>query len=59
MCEIAQKYFLDLFHKNNNHAAPVIEVIRQSVSDEDNVTLTTPFTKEEFREAMFSMHPDK
>jgi hypothetical protein len=59
MCEIAKNYFLDLFQKNNNHAAPVIEVIRQSVSDEDNVNLTAPFTKEEFREAMFSMHPDK
>lgn len=57
MCEIEKNYFLDLFQKNNNHAAPVIEVILQSASDEDNVTLTTPFTKEEFNEAMFSMHP--
>jgi hypothetical protein len=37
--------------------APVIENIRRRV-DNDNM-LTAPFTKEEFRVAAFSMHPDK
>jgi hypothetical protein len=39
--------------------APVIETIRHSVNNDDNTMLTAPFTKEEFRVAVFSMHPDK
>jgi hypothetical protein len=37
----------------------VIDVIRLSISPQDNQQLTSPFTKEKFRIAMFSMHPDK
>jgi hypothetical protein len=59
MCEIAKNYFLELFQKKNNAEAPVTQVIQHSVSAEDNVMLTAPFTKKEFREAMFWMHPDK
>ena len=60
MCEVAKNYFVELFQKNYKTAvAPVTQVIRHFVSAEDNVALTAPFTKEEFREAMFSMHPDK
>jgi len=59
MCDTAKNYFLELFQKNNSVAALVIEIIRQFVSVEDNILLTAPFTKKEFREAMFSMHPDK
>jgi hypothetical protein len=59
MSEIAKNYFSELFQKNNNAAAPVTHLPRHSVSAEDNEMLTTPFTKKEFREAMFSMHPDK
>jgi hypothetical protein len=59
MSEIAKNYFSELFQKNNNVAAPVTHLPRHSVSAEDNEMLTTPFTKKEFREAMFSMHPDK
>ena len=33
--------------------------MHSKVSDEDNELLTHPFTKEEFKEAIFSMHPDK
>jgi hypothetical protein len=38
---------------------PVIETIRQTVTIDDNTLLTSPFIKEEFREAIFSMNPDK
>lgn len=34
-------------------------IIRKVVSDEDFVSLTGPFQKEEFHEALFSMHLDK
>lgn len=34
-------------------------ITRKVVSDEDFVSLTGPFRKEEFHEALFSMHLDK
>jgi len=39
----------------------VIDVINPSISvnDNDNDIPTAPFTKAEFRDAIFSMHPDK
>jgi len=45
MQTLAKEYFVDLFKKQNNVTLPVINVIRHS--------------KAEFRDAMFSMHPDK
>lgn len=59
MSLIAKKYFLDLFQKKNSTASPIISVIRRTVSNDDNLLLTTSFTKEELWVAMFSMHPDK
>jgi len=38
---------------------PVLEALRQVVTDEDNIQLTTPFRIEEFKETMFSMQSDK
>lgn len=51
MCNVAKKYFLNLFQKQNTVVAPVIQAIRQSVFEDDNVMLTAPFTREQFREA--------
>jgi len=48
-----------LFQKHNSASAPVIGAIHHSISDADNAALTDPFTKDEFRATMFSMHPDK
>jgi hypothetical protein len=59
LCFVAKNYFADIFQPKHSHLAPVIETIRQTVTNEDNLLLTTPFTKEEFRKAVFSMHPDK
>jgi hypothetical protein len=59
MKDVAKNYFVDLFQKQNNNSAPVISVISHSISAEDNDMLTAPFTKAEFRDALFSMHPDK
>jgi hypothetical protein len=38
---------------------PVISVIRLFFTNDDNDLLMAPFTKEEFRVAMFSIHPGK
>jgi len=61
VCEIyiAKTYFLDLFQQHTSASAPVLEVIRHAISAHDNDRLTAPFTKEEFRVALFSMHPNK
>jgi hypothetical protein len=48
MSLIAKHYFLDLFQKQNSATVPVIIVFRRSVYHEDNILLTTPFTKDEF-----------
>jgi len=59
MQSIAKSYFTNLFKKQHNISAPVIDVICTFVTGEDNISLTKPFTKEEFKVAMFSMHSDK
>ena len=59
MREVAKNYFVDLFQKHNNVTSPVIDIIRHSISEADNVRLTAPFTKAEFCDAMFYVHPDK
>ncbi|PNX81081.1 hypothetical protein L195_g037096, partial [Trifolium pratense] len=59
LCEIARDYFVDIFNKQNSIIYPVINIIDHSISLEDNTMLVAPFTMEEFRDAMFSMQPDK
>jgi len=43
----------------NNDIGPVLDVIEASISLEDNDNLLEPFVIEEFKEALFSMKPDK
>jgi len=57
--DVAKNYFVNIFQKQGSASSPIINVISQSIFSPDNERLTTPFTKDEFREAMFSMHPDK
>ena len=38
---------------------PIISCVQPTVSNEDNSVLTQPFSSKEFKEAIFSMHPDK
>jgi len=59
MSSIAKSYFHYLFQKQHNIFAPVIGVICTSISNKDDASLTQPFTKEEFKQSIFSMHPDK
>jgi len=57
--DVAQHYFLNIFQQQGGDFSLVIDVINPSVSTFDNEKLTAPFTKAEFRMAIFSMHPDK
>jgi hypothetical protein len=58
LCEVARAYFVHIFNKQNN-ITPIINIVDQTIFQEDNNMLTKPFTMEEFKLAMFSMHPDK
>lgn len=57
--DVAKQYFANIFQKQTGDFASVINVINSAISDSDNDMLTAPFTKAEFGDAIFSMHPDK
>ena len=59
MRQVAKGYFETLFLESNSTRAPVVDIIEKVVSDDDNALLTAPFQAHEFKDAMFSMHPDK
>jgi len=52
-------YFSGLFQAINGDQKPIITRIQSRVTENDNATLTKPFSVDEFKEAVFSMHPDK
>lgn len=49
----------NLFLQNNSVRATVIDAIATVITEEDNNVLNAPFQPQEFKDAMFSMHPDK
>jgi hypothetical protein len=59
MCEVAIKYFEELFKPKGGVQEPVLSLIHPRASAEDNNSLEAPITKEELRSALFQMHPDK
>jgi hypothetical protein len=59
LCDVAQRYFEDLFRTNIGVHEPVLNLIQRNVSESDNVMLTQPVTKEEIRQALWHMHPNK
>jgi hypothetical protein len=59
LCEVARKYFEELFKPKGGIQEPVLALIRPKVLEEDNISLEAPITKEELRNALFQMHPDK
>jgi len=59
MSIVAKNYFFDLFQRKISVMEPVLSIIMRTITNEDNIHLTTPFNREEFREAIFSMHPNK
>jgi hypothetical protein len=59
LCEVAKKYFDSLFKASNGNHEPILSLIQQRVTDEDNARLTSPILKEEIHNALMQMHPDK
>lgn len=59
LCMVAHDYFLNIFLASHGVYEPVLEAIWSCVSVDSNELLLQPFTKEEFRCALFQMHPDK
>jgi hypothetical protein len=59
ICNVARNYFVNIFQKQNSTLPPVLDAISPSISVDDNINLTAPFSLEEFREALFSMKADK
>ena len=53
------EYFSNIFEFVQGHMQPVISRIHPRVLNNDNMSLTRPFSKEELQEAIFSMHPAK
>jgi hypothetical protein len=42
-----------------SHMTSVLETISPTVANDDNLLLTSPFIKEEFRKMIFLLNPDK
>ena len=56
---IAKSYFEKLFEEKESSHNLVVNLLSQVINTEDNEHLTASFRIEEFKEAMFSMHPDE
>jgi len=54
-----KNYFEEFFEGHESVRSPVINMLNQVIDNEDNAQLTVPFCREDFKEAMFSMQPDK
>ncbi|MCH93205.1 retrotransposon protein putative unclassified [Trifolium medium] len=59
ICEAAKNYFDHLFKANASSHAPVLHLISPKITQEDNESLVADITKEEVKNALFQMHPDK
>jgi hypothetical protein len=59
LCEVAKRYFDTLFKTRSGTSEPVLNLIQQRVTEEDNQILMAPLTKIELQQGLFHMHPDK
>ncbi|MCI05069.1 endonuclease/exonuclease/phosphatase family protein [Trifolium medium] len=59
ICEVAKNYFDHLFKANASMHDPVLNLISPKITQEDNEYLVAEITKEEVKNALFQMHPDK
>jgi len=59
MCTLVRNYFNSIFTEKQGDQQAIISCVQPRVSEEDNNILTQPFTEQEFKDAIFSMHPDK
>jgi hypothetical protein len=53
LCNAARNYFTDIFQRQNSTLSPVLDVIVPTISLDDNMNLTAPFTFDEFRRYIF------
>ncbi|KAJ9548141.1 hypothetical protein OSB04_020684 [Centaurea solstitialis] len=56
---LATEYFTRLFSTSTGSPELITKLVKKSLAARDVARLETPFTKEEFRIALFQMHPDK
>jgi hypothetical protein len=59
LCEVALNYFNNLFKANSTQHDPILSLIAPKIDQADNDRLVSPITKEELKDALFQMHPDK
>jgi hypothetical protein len=59
LCAVAMNYFDHLFKSNSTVHEPVLSLIGPKITQDDNEKLLAPISKEELKEALFQMHPDK
>ncbi|PNY14675.1 ribonuclease H [Trifolium pratense] len=59
LCEVALNYFNHLFKSNSTSHDPVLSLIAPKITQEDNESLVRPISKEELKDALFQMNPDK
>ncbi|CAN1844985.1 Transposon TX1 uncharacterized 149 kDa protein [Linum perenne] len=57
--EVVRRYFENIFTTAGSNHVPVTNVIDGRITEEDNRRLHAPFTKEEFKEALFTMEANK
>lgn len=59
LCEVARGYFQELFQAQHSFYGSVIDAVQPVICEEQNQILMRPFMENEFKEAIFQMHPDK
>ncbi|PNX80358.1 ribonuclease H, partial [Trifolium pratense] len=59
ICAVAKNYFDHLFRANATVQDPILSLVSPKITLEDNERLVAPITKDELKEALFQMHPDK
>lgn len=59
MNEVIKNYYSTIFTSNSNSIAGFDELKAKTITPEQNATLMKPFSREEVKEALFSMNPDK
>lgn len=59
LCALVRDYFTSIFSSQHGDYHSIISSVHSRVTDDDNTLLTRPFSEIEFKETIFSMHPDK
>ena len=59
MCGVALHYFENLFSESSGCYDTVLNAVKSRVGVEENDWLLRPFTHNEFKAALWQMHPDK